>query len=60
MIPEVDQYIGNLFYKGVQPSEINAMTYTEMRYFNGWCEVYVEAEKDYIRKTEIRNKGKIK
>lgn len=30
--------MGNLFYRGVQPSEIKNMEYWEMQYWNKWHE----------------------
>ena len=35
--------MGNLFYRGVSPGEIEAMTYRRMKYWNGWHEVFIEA-----------------
>ena len=37
--------MGNLFYRGVSPDEIEEMTYKHMKYWNGWHEVFVKAEK---------------
>jgi hypothetical protein len=31
--------IGNLFYQGVAPSEIKAMTWLEMVYWNRWAKL---------------------
>jgi hypothetical protein len=50
--------MGNLFYRRVQPSEINAMDYSEMKYWNGWHLLMEQAEKDAIKDAE--NKGKRK
>lgn len=33
------QWMGNLFYRRVPPSEINAMGYREMEYWNNWHEI---------------------
>jgi SHS2 domain-containing protein len=46
----VDQWIGNLFYRGVSTTEINAMTYHEMRYWNGWHKVMEDADRKSIEK----------
>jgi len=42
--------IGNLFYRGVQPSEIKAMGYTEMKYWNDWHLLMDEAERKAMEK----------
>jgi hypothetical protein len=36
--------IGNLFYHGVSPTEIKAMAWHEMKYWNSWVEL-MEKEK---------------
>jgi hypothetical protein len=36
--------MGNLFYRGVRPVEIAQMSYEELRYWNGWHEVFKAAE----------------
>ncbi len=33
------QWMGNLFYRRVPPSEISAMPYVEMKYWNEWHEI---------------------
>lgn len=40
----MDQMMGNLFYRGVQPSEIKAMDYREMKYWNTWHDRIADAE----------------
>jgi hypothetical protein len=30
--------MGNLFYEKVAPSEIKSMSYSELKYWNGWHE----------------------
>lgn len=51
--------MGNLFYRGVQPSEIKAMGYSEMKFWNDFHDLMVEAEQKEIAKAEKRNaKGK--
>lgn len=42
--------MGNLFYRGVQPSEIEAMTYTRMEYWNSWHEIMIKAEEKHAQK----------
>ncbi len=37
--------MGNLFYRGVAPSEILAMSYEELRYWEEWHQVMAKAEK---------------
>ena len=41
--------MGNLFYRGVPPSEIKAMTFSEMQYWNGWHEVIAKKEIEGVR-----------
>ncbi len=36
---------GNLFYRGVAPGEILAMSYEELRYWDGWHQVMAKAER---------------
>jgi hypothetical protein len=38
--------MGNLFYRGATPSEITAMSYEELRYWNGWHDLMAKAEKN--------------
>lgn len=38
----MDQWIGNVFYCGASPSEIKAMSFHELRYWNSWYEVFLE------------------
>jgi len=37
--------MGNLFYRKVQPSEIASMTYQDLKYWNDWHELMIEADK---------------
>lgn len=41
----MDQMMGNLFYRGVAPDEIENMTYQRIRYWNRWHELMSETEK---------------
>lgn len=54
----MDQYMGNLFYRGVCPSVINEMSFFEMKEWNKWHERIAEQE----RKTaeEMKSGGKKK
>ena len=36
--------MGNLFYRGVSVTEIKKMPYWEMKYWNTWHEVMLDAE----------------
>lgn len=42
---EVHQMIGNIFFRGASPTEINEMTFTELKYWGGWHRVMTEEEK---------------
>ena len=52
----VHQWIGNVFFRGAGPAEINDMTYHELRYWNEWHEVMVAEEKRSTEKAK-RPKG---
>ena len=41
----MDQWIGNLFYRRVAPSEIHEMDWSELHYWNEWHELMVRAER---------------
>jgi len=49
-MPKIDQWIGNLFYRSVQPSELEKLSYSKMKYFNDWHKVIEKAEKDSVPK----------
>jgi len=40
----MDQMMGNLFFRGVNPEEIENMTYRRMKYWNRWHEIMAKAE----------------
>jgi hypothetical protein len=40
----MDQWMGNVFYRGASPSEIKAMAFHELRYWNEWHEVFLHRE----------------
>jgi hypothetical protein len=44
-VPRIDQMIGNLFYRGTQPSEIERMSYMDLVYYNEWHKIMVKTEK---------------
>jgi hypothetical protein len=35
VIPRVDQWIVNNFYRGIAPNEIETMNYTRLKFWNG-------------------------
>jgi len=37
--------MGNLFYRGATPTEIESMTFTRLRYWNSWHQLMVDVEK---------------
>lgn len=45
----IHQYMGNLFYRGQQASEIKKMTISEIRYWNNWHDCL-------IKETDRQNK----
>jgi hypothetical protein len=46
----MEQFMGNLFFRRVQPSEIEAMTYGKMKYWNEWHKRMEAAEIAAIEK----------
>jgi hypothetical protein len=40
----MDQWMGNVFYRGASPSEIKGMSFHELRYWNEWHEVFLKRE----------------
>jgi hypothetical protein len=51
------QMMGNLFYRGVSTSEIQKMTISEMKYWNGWHNVLRKEAADQNKKYEKALKG---
>ena len=47
--------MGNLFFRGVSPGEIENMTYSRIKYWNRWHELMSKAEADALKKPK---KGK--
>lgn len=43
-LDRVHQYAGNLFYRKVPPSEIKAMNFCELKYWNSWHEILDKTE----------------
>lgn len=39
-----DQWLGDLFFRGSTPSEIEAMPWHRLKYWGGWCEKMTQAE----------------
>jgi hypothetical protein len=52
----MDQMMGNLFYRGVQPSEIENMPFWKMKYWNKWHEAMAETDRKAAE--AMRNSGK--
>lgn len=42
---QINQWMGNLFYRNVSPSEIKDMGYSELKYWNEWHDIMSEAER---------------
>jgi hypothetical protein len=51
----MNQMMGNLFYRGVSPSEIEAMPFWKMKYWNQWHEIMQKADEDEIKKAKAKN-----
>ncbi len=49
MTTRIDQWLGNLFFRGVAPGELEAMPYHKLRYWNDWHKVIEKAERDATR-----------
>lgn len=47
-LTRLHQMMGNLFYRRVQPSEIEGMTFSTMAYWNEWHEILAKAEKEVL------------
>ena len=45
----IDQWIGNMFYRGQPINVIDELSYSDLKYFAGWHEVMVKAEKNIIK-----------
>jgi len=45
--------MGNLFYRGASPDEIEGMSFSRLKYWNNWHEVMAQAEHDLAE----RNRG---
>ncbi len=46
------QWMGNLFYRGAAPSELEGMSFERLRYWDRWHQVMAKAEKDALKKAE--------
>ena len=57
VIPRLDQMLGNLFYRGVQPHRLNEMFFSELKYWNEWHKVIEKKEAELIPKAP-KTKGK--
>lgn len=49
-----DQWLGELFFRGSTPSEIESMPYHRLKYWAGWCEKMTQAEKNSIEKAKAK------
>lgn len=38
--------LGDLFYRGSSPTEIESMSYRQLKYWHDWCVLMNQAEKD--------------
>ncbi len=52
-----DQWLGDLFFRGSTPSEIESMPYHRLKYWAGWCNKMTQAEKNSIKNAKS-NRGK--
>jgi hypothetical protein len=44
ILSKIDEFMGNLFSRGVCPSVIEKMPYHKMKYWNEWHKAIVKAE----------------
>ena len=42
--------LGNLFYRGVSPTELESMAYHRLKYWDEWHRVMADAEKKAMEK----------
>jgi len=42
--------MGNIFFRGGSPSEIETMGYRSLKYWSGWHDIYNAAEKSVTEK----------
>ena len=47
-VEQVNQWMGNLFYRKVLPSEILSMSYQDLKYWNSWHEIMCKKEAEKI------------
>ena len=52
-----DQWLGDLFFRGSTPSEIESMPYHRLKYWASWCDKMTQAEKNSINNAKA-NRGK--
>jgi hypothetical protein len=53
----VHRYLGNLFFRGAGPSELSAMPFRELKYWNDWHEVMATEERRSAEQSRSK-KGK--
>ena len=51
----MSQWMGNLFYRKQQISEITSLRYAEMKYWNEWHEIMIKADKKAIDEANKKN-----
>lgn len=52
---KLDQYMGDMFYRGQPMSEIRAADYDDLKYFDGWHKAIERAE---VAASQNKGKGK--
>ena len=57
VIPRLDQMLGDLFYRHVQPDVLEKMNYTRLRYWHEWHKILHKEEKKLADDLK-GNKGK--
>ena len=45
VVPRVDQWAGDIFFRGGNPLEIESMGYRSLKYWAGWHKVFTDAER---------------
>jgi hypothetical protein len=47
-VEQINQWLGNLFYRKVSPTELQNMNYHELKYWNSWHEILAKEEKKAV------------
>lgn len=53
-LTDVHRWLGNLFFRGASPTELTAMPYRELRYWNEWHEVMADEERKSVERAKVK------